>query len=112
MERNAQEPAAWAVAWAAQPSGLKTRSRDAGNFASFAAGRIGRRSSSPPQFGHRPLSAPSAQERQNVHSNEQIVASRESGGKSMSQHSQPGLSKSIVGSRSRRLYDLVQLYRS
>jgi hypothetical protein len=77
---------------------LKTRCREAGNFSSFAAGRTGRRTSSPPQLGHRPLSTPSAQERQNVHSNEQITASGESGGKSMSQHSQPGLSKSIVGS--------------
>jgi hypothetical protein len=83
---------------AAQPSGLKTRWREAGNFASFAAGRTGRRTSSPPQLGHRPLSTSSAQERQNVHSKEQIMASRESGGKSISQHSQPGLSKSIVGS--------------
>jgi hypothetical protein len=85
-------------ACAAQPSGLKTRSRDAGKFASFAAGRIGRRSNSPPQFGHRPLSTFSPQERQNVHSNEQIMASRESGGKSTSQHSQPGLSKSMDAS--------------
>jgi len=82
----------------AQPSGLKTRSREAGNFSSFAAGRIGRRLNSPPQLGHPPLRTPSAHARQNVHSNEQIVASRESGGKSMSQHSQFGLRSSIVGS--------------
>jgi hypothetical protein len=75
---------------------LKTRCREAGNFSSFTAGRTGRRTSSPPQLGHRPLSTRSAQERQNVHSNEQIMASRESGAKSMSQHSQPGLSKSMV----------------
>jgi hypothetical protein len=43
---------------------------------------------------------PSAQERQKVHSNEQIMASRESGGRSMSQHSQPGFSKSMLRSRS------------
>jgi len=78
-----------------QPSGLNTRSREAGNLASFAAGRTGRRSNSPPQFGQRPLRTPSAQERQNVHSNEQIIASCESGGKSISQHSQPGFSKSM-----------------
>jgi hypothetical protein len=77
---------------------LKIRSRDAGNPCSFTAGRTGRRSNSPPQFGHRPCNMPSAQLRQNVHSNEQILASRESGGKSVSQHSQLGLSKSIVGS--------------
>jgi hypothetical protein len=31
-----------------------------------------------------------------VHSNEQIIASCESAGKSVSQHSQPGLSNSMV----------------
>jgi hypothetical protein len=50
---------------------LNTRSREAGNFASFAAGRIGRRSNSPPQFGQRPFRTPSAQERQKVPSNNQ-----------------------------------------
>jgi len=79
---------------------LNTRSREAGNFASFAAGRIGRRSNSPPQFGQRHSRTSSAQERQKVRSNEQIIASRESGGRSMSQHSQPGFSKSIFRSRS------------
>jgi len=83
---------------AAQPSGLKYLSRDGGNWASAAAGRIGRRISSPAQFGQRPLSTPSAQLRQKVHSNEQIMASRESGRKSASQHSQLGLSKSMRGS--------------
>jgi hypothetical protein len=92
MRRDAQEP----LASAAQRPGLKTRSDDAGKLTSFAAGRIGRRMSSPPQLGHRPLSTFSAQDRQKVHSNEQIMASRESGGKSVSQHSQPGLSKSMV----------------
>ena len=60
----------------AQPSGLNTRSAEGGNFASFAAGRTGRRASSPPQLGQRPCSTFSAQPRQNVHSNEQITASR------------------------------------
>jgi hypothetical protein len=86
------------AACAVQPSGLNTRLRDAGNPSSFAAGLIGRRSNSPPQLGQRPCNTPSAQRRQNVHSNEQIMASCESGGKSVSQHSQLGLSKSIVGS--------------
>jgi hypothetical protein len=81
---------------AAQSCGLKIRSREAGNFSSFAAGRIGRRINSPPQFGQRPLGMLSAHVRQNVHSNEQIVASRESGGKSTLQHSQFGFSKSMV----------------
>jgi hypothetical protein len=95
VERRSQRRAASA----AQPSGLKTRSGDAGNLASLAAGRIGRRSNSPPQLGQRPCNTPSAQRRQNVHSNEQITALRDSGGNSASQHSQLGLSKSMVGSR-------------
>ena len=89
----------YAVDAVLQPSGLKTRWLDGGNFASFAAGRIGRRTNSPPQFGQRPLSRPSAQSRQNVHSNEQITALCESGGRSRSQHSQLGLSASMVASR-------------
>lgn len=67
---------------------------EAGLFANFAAGRLGRDTSSPPQFGQAPRSTPSAHETQNVHSNEQILASVDSGGKSLSQHSQFGLSSS------------------
>jgi hypothetical protein len=88
----------------AQPSGLKIRWLDGGYLASFASGRIGRRTNSPPQFGQRPFSISSAQSRQNVHSNEQIMASRESGGKSRSQHSQFGLSASMVASWCNRRY--------
>jgi hypothetical protein len=40
----------------AQPSAFNTRLVDAGLFTSFAAGRIGRRTSSPPQLGHVPES--------------------------------------------------------
>jgi hypothetical protein len=61
----------------AQPSGLNTRSVDAGNLASFSAGLRGRATSSPPQFGHLPASTEVAQARQKVHSNEQIRASSE-----------------------------------
>jgi hypothetical protein len=78
-----------------QPSGLNTLSLDAGNRSSLAAGRRGRATSSPPQFGQWPCSAPSAQLAQNVHSNEQMRASVESGGKFLSQHSQPGRSSSM-----------------
>ncbi len=74
--------------------GLWTRVVDAGLFASFSAGLVGRRTSSPPQFGHRSDSR-SAQAAQNVHSKEQMRASGESGGRSMSQHSQPGLRRSM-----------------
>jgi hypothetical protein len=87
-----------AAAAAAQPSGLNTRSCEGGYCSSIAAGRIGRRMSSPPQLGQRPPSTFSTQFRQKVHSNEQIIASRESGGRSLSQHSQLGLSKSMIGS--------------
>ena len=56
-----------------------TRSVEAGYFASFSAGRRGRLTSSPPQFGQRPPSTVVAHDRQKVHSNEQIIASVESG---------------------------------
>ncbi|WIG50903.1 MAG: Enoyl-CoA hydratase [Afipia sp.] len=46
----------------------------------------------PPQFGHAPPNTVSAQVLQNVHSNVQITASLLSGGRSLSQHSQFGLS--------------------
>src|SRR3954471_5691592 len=81
---------------AAHPSGFNTRSDAGGNFASLSAGRIGRRTNSPPQFGHLPLSGPATQSLQNVHSNVQIIASRESGGRSRSQHSQLGRSASMA----------------
>ena len=71
------------------------RSVEAENFASFAAGRIGRRTSSPPQFGHSlPGSLVCAQSTHQVHSKEQISASRLSGGRSRPQHSQLGRSAS------------------
>jgi hypothetical protein len=47
---------------------------EAGNFSSREAGRIGRRSISPPQFGQLPANTPSAQSAQNVHSKLQIRA--------------------------------------
>ena len=71
------------------------RSVEAGDLASLLAGRRGRTTNSPPQLGHLLLSTVSAQEAQNVHSNEQIRASVESGGKSLPQHSQFGRSSSM-----------------
>src|SRR5262245_66001497 len=77
-------------------SGFVSRSVEAGNLASMAAGRTGRRTSSPPQLGQRPPGRRvDAQSAQKVHSNEQIKASAASGGRSLSQHSQLGLSVSI-----------------
>jgi len=74
---------------------LKTRRVDGGFFASFEAGRTGRGAKLPPQFGQTPASLLSTQSRQNVHSKVQIIASVADGGKSLSQHSQPGRSSSI-----------------
>jgi hypothetical protein len=86
-----------------QPSGLKTLLVDAGYLCSFSGGLLGRRTSSPLQLGHRLSSALSAQERQKVHSNEQIIASTESAGRSRSQHSQLGRIWSIARSFVARL---------
>jgi hypothetical protein len=62
----------------------------------LSAGRTGRRTNSPPQLGQRPPGRRSAAHAaQEVHSNEQISASGASGGKSLPQHSQFGLSSSI-----------------
>jgi hypothetical protein len=58
-------------------------------------GRIGRGTRSPPQLGQSPPSRRSTHSRQNVHSNEQIIASVAAGGKSLSQHSQFGRNSSI-----------------
>src|SRR4051812_40968512 len=70
---------------AAQPSGLKTRWVDAGYFASIAAGRMGRLAKLPAQLGHFRFRTPSTQFLQKVHSNVQIIASGDSGGRSRSQ---------------------------
>jgi hypothetical protein len=77
---------------ASQPCGLNTRTSEAGLFLSLTAERRGRDTRSPPQLGQIAPSRISAQEEQNVHSNEQIIATAESGGRSTLQHSQLGLS--------------------
>lgn len=82
--------------WLADPLGRNTRTADGGFFANIALGRTGRRTNSPSQFGHFPPSMLSAHVTQKVHSNEQMRASGESGGKSRSQHSHPGRSSSIA----------------
>jgi hypothetical protein len=48
--------------------GLNVRTVLAGSFASFAAGRRGRTSNSPPQLGQIPANGPSVQAAQKVHS--------------------------------------------
>ena len=50
----------------------------------------------PPQFGQTPPSTSSTQSAQKVHSKVQIIASRASGGRSLSQHSQLGRSSSMA----------------
>jgi hypothetical protein len=81
---------------ATQPLALSTRAVEAGYCSSFSGGRMGRETSSPPQFGQRPPSAVSVQPRQKVHSKLQIMASVASGGRSLLQHSQLGRSSNIV----------------
>ena len=75
--------------------GLRTRTVDAGCLTRPAAGRLGRATSSPPQFGQAPRNRSAAQAEQKVHSNEQMRASVESGERSRSQHSQFGRRSSI-----------------
>src|SRR5260221_7118080 len=77
---------AYAVA-RAQPSCLTTRTADAVYFSSFSAGRMGRTTRFPPQFGQRPPNVVSVQSRQKVHSKLQIMASADLGGRSLLQHS-------------------------
>lgn len=72
------------------------RSVEAGLAANLLAGRRGRTVNSPPQFGQMPFSLWSTQSAQKVHSNVQMRASRESGGRSLLQHSQLGRSWSIA----------------
>jgi len=78
-----------------------TRFVDAGCFARGTlgyrslTGRIGRGANPPPQFGQTLSSIFSTHSAQKVHSYEQIRASTASGGKSLSQYSQLGLSSSI-----------------
>lgn len=71
------------------------RSTVPGYWRDAAAGRIGLRSKGPPQLGHFPLTRVAAHSAQNVHSNEQIRASDDSGGRSRLQHSQFGFISSI-----------------
>jgi len=68
---------------------------DAGYFFIKSAGRTGRGTKLPPQLGQTPFSFSVTQFWQKVHSKEQIIASLDSGGKSLSQHSQFGLISSI-----------------
>ena len=72
---------------------------EAGFLINFSAERKGRDTKSPPRLiyivGQRPFSFSSTQPLQKVHSKEQIIASSESGGRSLSQHSQFGLSSNI-----------------
>ncbi len=69
---------------------------EAGYFLSIPGGRIGRATRLPPQPGQTPSKRSSAHVEQNVHSNVQIIASGDSGGRSRSQASQFGRSFSML----------------
>ena len=71
---------------------------DAGLFFNAAVGLMGLLTKLPPQLGHILFNTPSAQLLQKVHSNVQITASVDSGGKSLLQHSQFGLNSNILNS--------------
>jgi len=81
-----------------------TRRVEAGCLASetpgrhSVAGRMGRGTKPPPQFGQTLNSTLSTQSVQKVHSYEQIHAAVEAGGRSLSQYSQFGRSCSAIGS--------------
>jgi len=75
---------------------LTTRLVEAGFLTSKRAARDGRPVRSPPQFGHVPCRILRAQSVQNVHSNEQIIASFDPGGNFLAQHSQNGRSSNIL----------------
>jgi hypothetical protein len=79
-----------------QSCGLNTRLFDGGLVESLDAGRIGRGTKLPPQFGQRPPSRFSTHSRQKVHSKEQIIASTAAGVNTLSQHSQLGRNSSIL----------------
>jgi hypothetical protein len=80
------------ISHATQGCFRRYRSVDAGYFTSIAAGRIGRLTKLPLQFGQTSPNTVAAQSAQNVHSKVHIRASRLSGGRSRSQHSQFGFS--------------------
>ena len=89
---SAFQPGVGNRCWA-QP-GRTTRLADGGSTASRRAGRMGRRTSSPPQFGQMPCRTFSAQSRHQVHSYVQMSTSGDAGSRSWSQHSQFGRSSS------------------
>src|SRR5579863_3363224 len=82
-------------------TGLEIISVEAGTLAKKlsplhpCAGRMGRALNPPPQFGHTLPSMSSTHGRQNVHSKEHIIASRELGGNRAPQFSQVGRISSI-----------------
>jgi hypothetical protein len=69
---------------------------EGGYLEKYLDDRVGRGCKSPPQFGQVLFRRVETQVAQNVHSNEQIIASLLVGGKSRSQHSQLNVIASIV----------------
>src|SRR4051812_24429864 len=86
---------ATSFACACRSTGLCFFAEDAGNLASFCAGRMGRGQKPPPQLGQTFDSTVSTQLRQNVHSKVQIMASVAAAGSGLSQFSQEGRSSSM-----------------
>jgi hypothetical protein len=78
------------------PADFSTLSVEAGKFDSADAGLMGRSTRLPLQLGQIKFSKFSAHALQNVHSKLQIIALSESGGKFLLQHSQLGLSASML----------------
>lgn len=72
-----------------------TRIVEAGLLSNLSLGRIGLGEKPPLQLGHTLFKIPLMQSLQKVHSNEQMHASVDSGGRSLSQYSQFGLSSSM-----------------
>jgi len=79
-----------------QPPCFRIRLIAAGLLINAAKGRIGRGTKLPEQFGHTWFKTFFAHSIQNVHSKVQISASADSGGRSLSQHSQLGRSSNIA----------------
>jgi hypothetical protein len=75
---------------------LKVLKVEAGLFNNFSRALSGRGIKIPPQFGQIYPNISFAQSEQKVHSNEQMYAPSKLAGKSLSQHSHPGLISNIL----------------
>jgi hypothetical protein len=81
-----------------QPDSFISLIVEAGYLFSHLPDRVGRSTKLPPQLGHVFFKTIFEQSLQKVHSIEQITASDDSDGRSLSQHSQLGFSSNILTS--------------